>query len=118
MARLFAFSIRLTVASLAFAASVDAHPRLMASNPANGAVVRGIGAIRLQFSETLVPAFSGGELATNGRKLPLKSMVSDKGHTLVLSSTRPLAPGSYQLNWHAVSTDTHRVTGALSFKVK
>lgn len=118
MARFSTWAMAMTAAGFALAGTAEAHPRLTASSPANGATVGSIGTIRLQFSETLVPAFSGGELATSGRKLALKSAVADKGRTLVLSSARPLAPGSYQLNWHAVSTDTHRVTGALSFKVK
>ena len=29
-----------------------------------------------------------------------------------------LAPGDYNVEWHAVSADTHRVTGSYSFSVK
>ena len=30
---------------------------------------------------------------------------------------KPLSPGTYDVDWHAVSVDTHRVNGHFSFKV-
>jgi methionine-rich copper-binding protein CopC len=104
-----------------------AHPRLTAANPAPGAVVGHIGAVQLQFSERLVPAFSGGELIMTGMPgvihhrptpLPVRSAVASDGRTLVLTSAGRLPTGTYRLNWHAVSTDTHRVAGGFTFAVR
>ena len=32
-------------------------------------------------------------------------------------SLPPLEPGTYTVDWRAVSTDTHRVNGSLTFRV-
>ena len=37
---------------------------------------------------------------------------------LVLTLAKPLMAGSYQVAWHVVSTDTHRIQGNLAFTVK
>ena len=79
------------------------------------------------FSERLIAPMSGGELiaaAMPGRPLtrPMRILVSssivNNGNTLLLTPRQRLAPGNYRLNWHAVSVDTHRVQGTLSFKIK
>lgn len=36
---------------------------------------------------------------------------------LVVPFIRPLPPGTYDVDWHAVSSDTHRVKGHFFFKV-
>ena len=48
----------------------------------------------------------------------LKTSVAGGGKTMIIQPPRPLAAGTYQLKWHAVAGDTHRITGAFSFKVK
>ncbi len=109
------------------AATVEAHPRLTASNPADGAVVRNVTSIQLRFTEALVPAFSGGELLMTGMPgmsghqpmaVPVRSAVTNTGTTLVLTSGARLRPGTYRVNWHAVSRDTHRVAGGFGFEVR
>jgi methionine-rich copper-binding protein CopC len=47
-----------------------------------------------------------------------KTSVSGDGKTLVAALPRPLPAGTYDANWHVVSTDTHRVEGHLTFTVK
>ena len=41
---------------------------------------------------------------------------SDK-KTLVVTPVAPLAPGSYQVQWHALSVDTHKSKGSYGFKI-
>lgn len=113
----------LAAASLA-ASPAMAHPRLLASTPANNAVASNVTAVRMQFSEKLVPAFTRAELtmaATANRPvtpIPARSTILKDGRTMVVTSRTPLRPGHYTLNWHAVSTDTHRVDGKVSFAVR
>ena len=127
MSRLSRIAFGIAASTLTLASAVQAHPRLTASNPASGAVVGHVSAIQLQFSETLVPAFSGGEVIMIGMpgvvhhrptRMPARSSLGTDHRTLVLSTVRPLPTGTYRLNWHAVSTDTHRVAGALMFSVR
>lgn len=127
MSRFLNLALGLAVGTLVPMAAAEAHPRLTASNPAPGAVVGPIRSLRLQFSERLVPAFSGGELVMTGMPgmnghrpmtVPVRKAVASDGRTLVLTSGAPLRAGSYRLNWHVVSTDTHRVAGGLSFTVR
>ena len=47
-----------------------------------------------------------------------KTSVAADGKTLVAVFPRPLPAGTYKLDWHAVSTDTHRITGTLAFTVR
>ena len=127
MSRLSRFALGLTASTFVLSSAVQAHPRLTASNPASGAVVGHVSALQLQFSESLVPAFSGGEVIMMGmpgvvhhrptRMLARTSVAADH-RTLVLGTARPLPTGTYRLDWHAVSTDTHRVAGALTFSVR
>ena len=40
------------------------------------------------------------------------------GKTLVATFAKPLSAGTYKVDYHIVSTDTHRVQGSYTFKVK
>lgn len=114
--------------TLAFATAAQAHPKLLSSTPAEKSSVSRPKAFQLHFSERLVPKFSGAELIMTGMpgmashapmkmgELPAK--VTSDGKTLVLTPKAPLSPGSYQLAWHVVSADTHRITGVVNFAVK
>lgn len=127
MARSKIFVTAILASGLVLAGPAEAHPRLISSNPANGATVSNVNAVRLQFSETLVPAFSRADLtmmAMRGMRnhrpmqLPVRTSVLKDGRTMVVASPTRLQPGSYKLNWRAVSTDTHRVAGQVMFSVR
>ena len=106
-------------------APAAAHPRLIASTPLAGAAVKSPAILVLKFSEKLVAAFSGlsitplpahGTGTTAGKAL-LTSVGAD-GRTLVARLTAPLPAGAYTLAWHAVSVDTHRVSGSYCFTAR
>jgi methionine-rich copper-binding protein CopC len=48
----------------------------------------------------------------------MKVTVSKDKMGLVATPTEPLSAGVYKVNWHAVTADTHRVTGAYTFTVR
>lgn len=110
------------------AAPAMAHPRLLAANPADGATASGVTQASLGFSEPLVAALSGIDLAMTGmpgmaHHAPAKitgfsTAVAADGKTLVATFPRALPAGTYRLDWHAVAADTHRVTGSLTFTVR
>ena len=117
----------LAVLALGVGATAEAHPKLLRTTPAANATVDAPTRVMLAFSERLIGPMSGGDiiataLAGHGTTAAMKvagvTSAVIGGKSLMLTLKRPLAPGSYRLNWHVVSVDTHRVQGTLSFKVK
>lgn len=116
-------------AGLVVATPALAHPKLVSSNPAAAASTGNVKTVTLTFSETLMPQLSGLEVVMTGmpgmeghhpaRKVNgVKVSPSADGKSLVATMIRPLPAGSYDVNWHAVGDDTHRVTGKVSFLVR
>ena len=92
-----------------------AHARLTGSAPADKAGVKTPSLIKLDFSETLEPAFSGAELAdARGTNIPVSKSV---GGTVITLLPPRLRPGAYTVTWHSVGRDTHRLTGKFVFTV-
>ena len=92
-----------------------AHAKLQSSDPAAGSSVKSPSLIRLVFSESLEPAFSGAVLSDGaGKKIPVSASVG--GATITLTPLS-LKPGTYKVTWHTVGHDTHRISGNFSFKV-
>jgi len=116
--------LRFALVAVVAAASTSpafAHALLDHAVPAVGGSVRGSPAeIALSFSENVVASFSGIKLtAPDGAAVPTgKATVSPSSPaTLRVSVGRALKPGTYAVNWHAVSVDTHRTTGSYKFTV-
>jgi len=89
---------------LCFASAISpasAHPHLKAAGPAPGSVVKtSPKALRIQFSEGIVLAFSGVEITdAHGQKLPIaKATLSPKDNKqLVVPLAANLAPGKYNV---------------------
>lgn len=111
--------------ALAFGAAVllsagqaSAHAKLVSSTPAESATVAAPSQITLKFNEKLQPKFSGFELKAGGAVVPVKVSVGKDRLTLVGVPAKPLAAGAYDVTWHAVTADTHRMQGAYSFTVR
>ncbi|MBI6620179.1 copper homeostasis periplasmic binding protein CopC [Pseudomonas corrugata] len=105
----------------------QAHPKLLSSTPAEGAEGAAPAKIELHFSENLITKFSGAKLVMTGMPgmadhapMPVLAKVSgsDDPKTMVITPKAPLATGTYQVQWRAVSSDTHPITGSVKFKVK
>jgi methionine-rich copper-binding protein CopC len=92
-----------------------AHARLASSDPKAGTSIKSPSLIRLVFSETLEPAFSGATLSdAAGKTIPVSAAV---GTTTITLMPLALKPGTYTVRWHSVGHDTHRVSGNLRFTV-
>ena len=104
----------------------QAHPKLLSSTPAEGAEGASPDKIELHFSENLVTQFSGAKLLMTEMAgmahapMPVKAKVSGGSDpkTMFITPTAPLAAGTYKVEWRAVSSDTHPITGNVTFKVK
>lgn len=104
-----------------------AHPKLVSATPAPNSVAAPTAQLQLVFSESLVAPMSGADLVMTEMpgmkmnvpmKMPAKATLGADGKTLVVTLPKALTTGSYKLSYHVVSTDTHRVEGNYSFKVK
>jgi len=106
----------------------QAHPRLVTSSPRANSSVPVVDRVSLTFSERLLVPMSGGDIMMTGQsgaaRLPpmkvagFKPSIGHDGKTLQLIGVSRLAKGNYQVKWHAVAADTHRVAGVLAFQVK
>ena len=118
------------------ATSAVAHPKLKSAIPAaemdanasskESAVAtkeKTVGApkeIRLLFSEAVIAKMSGIVLKDEaGKPVPTGSPQTDPQDQkqLIVPVAIPLAPGRYNVIWHAVSDDTHRVKGEYKFTI-
>lgn len=114
------------LALVSFASAAQAHPKLLSATPAPNATVAKPGRIDLHFSEKLMPKFSGADLMMTAHggtahapmKIAGSAAVGTDGRTLMVTPKAPLATGRYNVAWHVVSVDTHRVTGNYDFTVK
>jgi methionine-rich copper-binding protein CopC len=104
-----------------------AHPKLVSSTPEADATVAPTSQVSLTFSENLLAPMSGVQIIMTGmpgmpnHHMPVngvKTSVQGEGKTLVATFPRALMAGTYQVSWHAVSSDTHRLQGTYSFTVK
>ncbi|HEX4710859.1 copper resistance protein CopC [Phenylobacterium sp.] len=108
-------------ATLAVAGQAAAHARLIAGAPKAGATIAAPKELRLQYSETIVPAGSsvtvagpgGGAVATGKLTLDAK----DKRVVRVPFATPP-APGAYKVSWKMKTPDGHTTDGDFAFTVK
>lgn len=112
----------------AMPAVATAHPKLMSSTPAANATVAKPSRLTLTFSEKLLAPLSGVDLVMTAMPgmadhppMPIKGFktaIESDGKTMAVTLPRPLPTGSYDLDWHIVGADQHRITGKYSFTVK
>lgn len=113
------------------AAQAFAHAKLVSSTPADKSSGATPARIVLHFDDPLEGKLSGGDITSMkmmmGGKMtdmPMKvqgvtSALDPKDKkTLILTPKAPLGAGDYKVDWHAVSDDAHRTTGAFTFTVK
>ncbi len=113
-------------AGLFISAVAQAHPKLLSSTPAEGSEGAAPAKIELHFSENLTTQFSGAKLIMTdmpsmpGMPMPVKANVSGGSDpkTMVITPSSALTEGTYKVEWRAVSSDTHPITGSVTFKVK
>lgn len=118
--------IAVMAGGLFFSTLAQAHPKLVSSEPQSNSQTVSPAKIVLHFSEALVAQFSGAKLLMTGMPgmthppMPIDVNVSGgkDSKTMVITPAKPLVTGTYRVEWRAVSSDTHPVTGKLSFEVK
>lgn len=111
-----AFILSAFVAAQAFAHAFPDH-----SQPAVGSTVSPAPTmLRIWFTQKLEPAFSKVAVSNAGGTEVDKgdARVDAQDPTLLEVSLKPLPAGTYTVNWHVVSVDTHPTEGNFTFTVK
>ncbi|MET0239941.1 MAG: copper homeostasis periplasmic binding protein CopC [Sphingobium sp.] len=118
----------MAAAAIATSGAALAHANLVASTPAPNAKASGVRTLSLTFSEAVVETLSGVKIVMTGmpgmaNHDPMKvsgfqTALGADGKTLTVTLPRALPVGTYKLDWHAVTADTHRIEGSYAFSVK
>lgn len=124
--RRLAFLALATSALFASVVPAAAHPSLVSASPAANASVARPTQIVLTFSETLVAPLSGIELTmtampgmANHPRMPIRGFATKiDGRTLTAKFPRALPVGTYELKWHVVAADQHRIENTYTFTVR
>jgi len=109
-----------TTAACLMAGAAYAHALLDRASPAVGSEVSSPPSmVTLTYTEPVEPLFSTVRV-TNGSGARMdegKPVAQDDGRVLSVK-LKPLLPGSYSVEWHVTSVDTHKTKGHFTFTVK
>ncbi len=104
--------------------SAFAHAHLESQLPAAGSEVGAPRDLRLNFSEGVEEKFTKVAISLEGpgettEVIQTQSVTTDPANNkvLIVVPAVPLARGTYKVQWHAVSVDTHKSEGVYRFKV-
>jgi hypothetical protein len=108
------------LALAAVASGAAAHARLVKSDPKAGATVAAPRALKLWFSESIVPAQSSVTVAGGAGPVAAGQIAVDpKNRRLVtLPFAAALPAGAYTVRWTMKTEDTHTMEGRFVFKVR
>lgn len=109
----------LLAASLACATAAMAHAHLQNAAPAADSIVQAPADLRLSFSEGIEAGFSQVSVSEGGQPIAIKSVATDPADKklLIVTPAEALKPGTYKVDWHALSVDTHKSQGTYTFKI-
>ena len=104
---------------MASAGAAFAHAHLEASTPAAGSTVTSASELRLVFSEGVEQAFTRVVISHDQAPVAVSSIKTEPANkkVLIVTPAQPLAAGTYNVKWNAVSVDTHKSAGDYSFTV-
>lgn len=118
----------LSALALMGSSAAFAHAKLISSAPAANASASNVRTLSLTFSEAVVEKLSGVDIVMTGmpgmsnhspmKVSGFKTALGADGKTMTVTLPRALPAGTYDLKWHAVTSDTHRIEGGYSFSVK
>ena len=108
----------LALVALVLPAGAAAHATLIATTPADGAVVaKAPKAIRVEFDDTIHVASGNAAVSNVTSGSILGGPATARGHVLTLPVRAGLQDGDYSVRWSIVSEDGHRQQGVIAFAV-
>jgi methionine-rich copper-binding protein CopC len=108
------------VAMLAAGGPASAHAFLDHASPAVGSSVPTAPAtVAIWFTQNIEPAFSKMTVTNAaGQQVDLGNAKTAPDNPAELQiGLKPLPPGTYTVNWHVLSVDTHTTEGSFTFDV-
>ena len=108
------------LAALTFAvAPAHAHAFLDHASPLVGSTVTTAPSeVRMWFTQSLEPKFSGAQLRSSAGVVLGNGVVDGGDPKQMVISVHGLAPGRYKVTWKVLSVDTHRTEGSFTFEVR
>ena len=106
--------------TLGAAPPLQAHAFLDHASPAVGSLVSTAPTVvTLWFTQDLEPAFSNVTVMNEaGQRVDLgNARIPPDSPAELQIGLKPLLPGTYLVNWHVVSVDTHPTEGTFTFDV-
>jgi copper transport protein len=99
--------------------AAQAHAELIATTPSDGTVLReSPRAVVLRFDEPLESSFATVEVRDPfGRRVDDRRLTRVDPRTLKAPISRALSRGTYRVDWHVVSEDSHPIGGSFVFSV-
>ncbi len=111
------FLLLLCLFTTAASAGAEAHAFLDHASPLVGSTVQSAPhEVVLTFTQNLEPAFSTVQVTDAKGARVDQGKASVSGNTMRVG-IKAIAAGSYKVNWHALSVDTHTTQGSFSFHV-
>lgn len=113
-------SVLLALLLAVVAPAAAAHAFLEHASPRVGETVHAApGAVKVWFTEALEPAFSALRVFDkDGKQVDRKDPQVDPSDRTVMRVSLPqLPPGTYRVQWRALSVDTHVTEGDFTFTV-
>jgi copper transport protein len=107
------------LAALVIVSTGQAHAELIATTPRDGQVLsEAPPAVVLRFSEPLESSFATVEVRDPfGRRVDDRELTRVDPRTLKATIARMLPNGTYRVDWHVVSEDSHPIGGSFVFSV-
>jgi len=104
---------------LAIAPAASAHAFLEHASPGVGSTVAAPAELRLTFTERVEPLFSRVTVRSPaGTPLPAGRLETARNGQQLVVKLPKLAPGTYTVQWHVTSVDTHKTQGSFRFTVQ
>ena len=109
--------VALALFFLTVSVAAHAHASLAHASPSAGSIISAAPyEVTLTFTDTLEAAFS--KLAvTNASGVEVSQGKPQVTGNTMRIGVKPLKVGVYNVNWRAVSTDTHKTQGSFTFQI-
>ena len=120
MQRFLSLSLAAALAASLPTPPAFAHAFLDHAVPGVGMTVSGpMRELRLWYTQGVVVAFSAFTVSGPGGAVPASRPVNNPSdqQEVIVRLGRALGPGTYTVNWRALSVDTHTTTGTFHFTV-
>ena len=120
-------AVAIAASPLALPAAALAHAKVIASTPADGAVVAGAGRVTLTFSDALLPPTAAAAIVMTAMpgmpdhgEMAIRNFATTWSHdnrTMTLTLAKPLPKGTYAVRWQGAGAEGHRLKGSVAFTI-